>query len=244
MGEGKMVSESILQAIKCSAITLLTLGHYPGRSARMLALILEMDYHTIQRHITQLRGLGLVDERNCLLESGWGMLDFIHRPVDNFGGGWVQNALRAEGGAGTEGIKRAQNVPTAGSSERESKVLNSKLSTITITSDSEDKVVEVTGSRAQKALIKALSEYHVIYNQRVRAIKDLTAEAVHGHAQSLLKRGKSFPKDTGLLITLLESGGPAPEVNKYGHLKGCECVKCGSRSGKYIDGEWGQFIEH
>jgi hypothetical protein len=52
----------------------------------------------------------------------------------------------------------------------------------------------------------------------------LTPDYVTGHFLSLKRRGKA--DQTGLLVTILESGAPAPALNANHHLKDCDCSEC------------------
>jgi hypothetical protein len=54
----------------------------------------------------------------------------------------------------------------------------------------------------------------------------VTPEYIKAHRLKLVASGKSGPKWAGLLVTILESGEPAPEINPNGHLADCECLDC------------------
>jgi hypothetical protein len=66
-------------------------------------------------------------------------------------------------------------------------------------------------------------------NPRTRALVSqpyITAEYVRAHRQNQEASGMSGPKWAGLLVTILESGAPAPELNPNGHLGDCMCLDC------------------
>lgn len=66
-------------------------------------------------------------------------------------------------------------------------------------------------------------------NHRTRALARLphiTPEYVRAHRLKLEEGGKGGPSWTGLLVTILESGEPAPALNPGGHLASCKCPQC------------------
>ncbi|MGE5223315.1 MAG: MarR family transcriptional regulator [Omnitrophica WOR_2 bacterium] len=77
------------------------------------------------------------------------------------------------------------------------------------------------------AVLAELVASGITLNKRTRsmaALPHITPEYIRAHRQQLKAQGKAGK--TGLLITVLESGIPAPELNPTGHLKGCDCPEC------------------
>ena len=76
-------------------------------------------------------------------------------------------------------------------------------------------------------LLRAFRSAGLIMNPRTRALAllpHITPGYVRAHHAQLKANGKA--SHTGLLITILESGQPAPEIYPNGHLKGCTCDEC------------------
>lgn len=76
-------------------------------------------------------------------------------------------------------------------------------------------------------LLRAFRSAGLGLNPRTRALALLphvTPRYVRAHHAQLKANGKAGR--TGLLITILESGLPAPETYPNGHLKGCTCDEC------------------
>jgi len=59
---------------------------------------------------------------------------------------------------------------------------------------------------------------------RMAALPHVTPEYVKAHALLAREQGLS----TGLLITRIRCGDPAPELNQLGHLRTCKCQECQS----------------
>jgi hypothetical protein len=66
-------------------------------------------------------------------------------------------------------------------------------------------------------------------NPRTEALvrqSHVTSEYVKAHRTKLEASGKRGARWAGLLVTILESGEPAPELNLNGHLADCVCTEC------------------
>lgn len=59
---------------------------------------------------------------------------------------------------------------------------------------------------------------------RLAELEHITPEYIRAHHMGLQSANKGL--QTGLLITILESGAPAPELNDRGHLTTCTCDAC------------------
>ena len=73
----------------------------------------------------------------------------------------------------------------------------------------------------------ALHEAGITRNRRTERLSQLphiTPEYITGHPLALQRAGKG--SHTGLLVTILESGEPAPELNENRHLTDCDCLEC------------------
>lgn len=60
--------------------------------------------------------------------------------------------------------------------------------------------------------------------RRLAALPHVTPDYVTAHHLALQQAGKAH--ETGLLITILESGAPAPPLNELRHLETCSCPDC------------------
>ena len=60
--------------------------------------------------------------------------------------------------------------------------------------------------------------------QRLATLPHITPDYITAHRLTLKHAGKG--NQTGLLISILESGVPAPELNANGHLMDCKCLDC------------------
>ncbi len=82
-------------------------------------------------------------------------------------------------------------------------------------------------SSASEAIWQALQQAGITPNPRTRrlaGLPHLTPDYITAHFLQLKRLGKAH--QTGLLITILESGVPAPPLNANRHLKDCECEAC------------------
>ncbi len=76
-------------------------------------------------------------------------------------------------------------------------------------------------------LLRAFRSAGLVLNPRTRSLAllpHITPDYVHAHYAKLKADGKA--SRTGLLITILESGIPAPETNPNGHTATCTCDMC------------------
>lgn len=92
-----------------------------------------------------------------------------------------------------------------------------------LTAVEENKPVKFSPGEDQ-AVWEALEAAGITRNARTEQLvrRDyLTPDYVTGHYLSLKSRGKG--DFTGLLVTILESGVPAPPLNANRHLSGCDC---------------------
>jgi hypothetical protein len=74
---------------------------------------------------------------------------------------------------------------------------------------------------------QAFSEAGIFLNPRTHRLANmphLTPEYVRAHLARLKADG--LESRSGLLITILESGAPAPALNAAGHLEDCRCETC------------------
>ena len=79
----------------------------------------------------------------------------------------------------------------------------------------------------EQAVWEALEAAGIARNARTEQLarKDyLTPDYVTGHYLNLKSQGKG--DRTGLLVSILESGLPAPPLNANRHLNGCDCEEC------------------
>jgi hypothetical protein len=79
-------------------------------------------------------------------------------------------------------------------------------------------------------VLKAFRSAGLVLNPRTRALAlmpHITPQYVSAHYAQLKASGNA--SHTGLLITLLEAGIPAPETYPNGHLKTCTCDVCSYR---------------
>lgn len=81
--------------------------------------------------------------------------------------------------------------------------------------------------------LQALGEFGLLANRRTRALaarEEVSPEYIRAHAarleQQLRLRGEHLDAHPGLLLVVLESGAPAPSLNRQGHLQGCRCDAC------------------
>jgi biotin operon repressor len=76
-------------------------------------------------------------------------------------------------------------------------------------------------------LLEVLQQIGITLNKRTRKLLEkpyITADYVWAHYLALDANGKG--RQTGLLITILESGAAAPELNRNKHLADCDCDEC------------------
>jgi len=79
----------------------------------------------------------------------------------------------------------------------------------------------------EQAVWEALEAAGILRNARTEQLARqayLTPDYVTGHYLNLKSQGKE--DHTGLLVSILESGVPAPPLNANRHLKGCDCQEC------------------
>ena len=77
------------------------------------------------------------------------------------------------------------------------------------------------------AILTAFYQAGIGINHRTRVLAQqahITPEYILAHNLQLISQDKE--NSPGLLITILESGQPAPPLNRNGHLEGCTCEAC------------------
>jgi hypothetical protein len=87
----------------------------------------------------------------------------------------------------------------------------------------------VHSSKRTKQVWQELISAGVSLNPRTRELVRqhyVTPEYVRAHRLKMVASGKSGPQWAGLLVTILESGEPAPPLNPNGHLETCDCLDC------------------
>ncbi len=83
------------------------------------------------------------------------------------------------------------------------------------------------GEDPDPQVVAALAQAGILLNQRTEGLARrpyVTRPYILGHWLRLKELG--LEHHTGLLITTLESGIPAPELNRNEHLKTCRCDEC------------------
>lgn len=81
--------------------------------------------------------------------------------------------------------------------------------------------------------LKALGAFGITPNERTRLLAsraEITPQVIQAHAlqleAQLAAQNRRLSQNLGLLISVLESGAPAPALNAKGHLQGCGCPAC------------------
>jgi len=86
---------------------------------------------------------------------------------------------------------------------------------------------KIASQAASEAIWQAFREVGITPNRRTLRLASLPhihPDYVTAHYLQLKRLGKAH--QTGLLITILEAGVPAPPLNANRHLKDCDCEAC------------------
>lgn len=222
---------SLLNAVKGAAASILWALYFQGAPVRRVDLITATGYKkdAVGEALRKLVALGLVErleENDAWQFTGWPEeMGEVGEEVEDAPG---QSSEPIEGG-------QAEKPPPASIiiKNRLSKSINDS---IIIGPGKAEKPPPAHGppggdengsGQIDPALKDAFDQSGLVLNARTRrlaALPHMTPEYVRAHHLLLAKAGKG--DQTGLLITILESGLPAPRLNPFGHLDGCKCAEC------------------
>jgi hypothetical protein len=180
------------------------------------ARLLEIDRRTARKHLLSLASLGLVTRPGLcqgFILTGPGRQLVLGGEQPSRSPGVVKNPPRVVEFSppvvviNTTAVKESNNIKS-------------------LTAVVEEKPEEISPA-GEQAVWDALGAAGITRNSRTERLAQreyLTPDYVTGHYLSLKSRGKG--DQTGLLVTILESGAPAPPLNANRHLKDCGCQEC------------------
>jgi len=93
-------------------------------------------------------------------------------------------------------------------------------------------------------ILDVMAEFGIMANTKTLELAGrdyMTPEYIRALGQDLKKR-KNGEYQPGLLVTILDSGVEAPELNKRGHLMDCKCDECDRA--RYVEGEFAWAINN
>lgn len=182
-----------------------------GRPLRVVdvARLLEISRETARNHVRSLISLGLVA-----------------RP--KLAGGFVLTGKGREFLPGEFSAQKVDFLPPVNTAVvvKDSYLIKESKSRESLTTATTNKPEEILPGEGQ-AVWEALEAAGIVRNARTEQLarRDyLTPDYVTGHYLNLKSQGKG--DRTGLLVSILESGLPAPPLNANRHLKGCDCQEC------------------
>jgi DNA-binding CsgD family transcriptional regulator len=188
--------------VKSAAIVLLMIRLDRSAGARELAVILDLDEHTVSKHLRALAQLNLVAR------------------TSRFGGYILLGGSQLILGNETN-VKNLQSDPII--ITRDTDIKNDSVVII----KSAPTVKNLQCGADLSPIEQALKEAG-ISNPKRQALAnrpDITPEAIRAW-EANLKHEKGKRYTAGLLIHMLESGEPAPPVNQNGHHLKCICEDC------------------
>jgi predicted DNA-binding transcriptional regulator len=198
---------------KTAAVYLLLL--FVDRPLRVTgaARLLEIDRETARKHLLSLASIGLV--RRSSLGEGFILTGMGRQLV--LGEGRPTLSTRVE-----ENPPEVEEIPPpiVVNVVKDSEIYIPNKTTTT------NKPEEIPPAENQ-AVWEALWAAGIKRNPRTEQLarrEYLTPDYVTGHFLSLKRQG--MDSRTGLLVTILESGSPAPALNANRHLKDCDCQEC------------------
>lgn len=191
--------------VKPAVVLLLMMRLQRPAGARELGDILGLDEHTVAKYLRILAKLNLV--RRTRHRSGYQLV------IDSqgiFGSNLTGKKLQLEPAITTEELINIKNTK---------KTLTAVV----------DQAGQETGAPAPAKLenIQALRTLGIGEPKRTalaRLVHVTPTTILTWHAYLSYTKGENYRP--GLLIHVLESGDPAPEVNKFGHPKDCTCRQC------------------
>jgi hypothetical protein len=136
----------------------------------------------------------------------------------------------------------AQTVPNVGKTQQpiiNNNIINNKDNQLNDSNESEDELLLIIDDATKNSQLGDDYEKNAVWqelyaagiysNARTRALVQkphITADYVRAHRLKLEASGKGAVQWAGLLVMILESGQPAPELNPNGHLTNCKCRDC------------------
>lgn len=211
----------LFRKLKRTAIVVLLmirLDHPTGEQE--IAEVLEINQETARGYLRELSGMGVVAKIKryngyILTELGRQMVLPIGEPASLFESGSAENPrLSAENPRSNTPI-----IINTYSINRE-EVINNKRAGSAENPRSNNGSAE----NPRSPNMDALRDVGIYANDRTRRLAEqdwITPEYIRAHALKLNK-----PDAPALLLTILESGAPAPELTGAGHLAGCKCAAC------------------
>jgi len=147
--------------------------------------------------------------------------------------GSLSRGERGRGSRGCSGADRAGAARPRGHGKRETEDYTQELHPSGATSAPAQPGPEGPDQERVARNLRAFAEFGLLPNRRTRLLaarEHISPDYVRAHAagleQQLRTKGESLAAHAGLLLVVLESGVPAPRLNRQGHLEGCRCEAC------------------
>lgn len=219
---------------KCALVLMLLIRLDKPIGETEISKILDLDPKTVRSNLRSLSTLGWVTRtkfKNGYILTQAGRQLVLGSPVETLAAGPAEALPEPASEPDSGGISRNPITTTINTES-----INLSDSLIVVEERDSGKISRNEGESPPDSpllgeILESFAEFGITPNHRTRRLAEKLAKTpgfipddIRAHYLELERRGKG--SHTGLLITILESGAPALELNARKHLIDCDCDEC------------------